>query len=141
MDCGEKISRGFIVARGDGTILFELAEEILDEMSRLVGVPIEIPLGFAVAFGRNDERLSAGKQRLNDAFVSIEGLVSHQGVGCHVRQQRVGPRQIVGLTRRQQKPQRIAKGIDESVNLGAQPAFAAPDRFVFARFFWAPALC
>jgi hypothetical protein len=25
--------------------------------------------------------------------------------------------------------------------LGAQPAFAAPDRLVFARFFWAPALC
>jgi hypothetical protein len=47
----------------------------------------------------------------------------------------------VSLTRRQQKPQRIAKGIDKGVDLGAQPAFAAPDRFVFARFFWAPALC
>ena len=141
MDCGEEISRSFVIACGDSAILFELAEEILDEMSRLVGILVEIPLGFAVASGRDDERLSAGKQRLNDTFVGIEGFVGHQDVCCHIRQQRVGARQIVGLTWRQQKPQRIAKGIDKCVNLRAQPAFAAPDRFVLAGFFWAPALC
>jgi hypothetical protein len=47
----------------------------------------------------------------------------------------------MGLAWRQQKSQRIAERIDQRVNLGAQPAFAAPDRLVFARFFWAPALC
>jgi hypothetical protein len=141
VDCGEKVSRGFVVASGDGAILLELAEEILDEMSRFIGVLVEIALDFAVAFGWNNERLSAGEQRLDDTFVSIEGFVSQQDIGCHLRQQRISARQIVSLTRRQQKPQRIAKGIDQRVNLGAQPAFAAPDRFVFARFFWAPALC
>lgn len=141
MDRGEKISRGFVVAGGDGAILFELAEEILDEMTRLVGILVEIALNFAVAPGRNNERFSAGKQRFNDTFVGVEGFVSQQGIGFHVGQQCVGALQIMGLSRRQQKPQRIAKGIDKCVNLGAQPAFAAPDRFVFARFFWAPALC
>jgi hypothetical protein len=27
------------------------------------------------------------------------------------------------------------------MDFGAQPLFAAPDRLVFAGFFWAPALC
>ena len=135
MDCGEKVSRGFVVACGDGTILFELAEEILDEMSRLIDVSVKIPLDFAAASGRDDERLSATKQGLDDTFVSIEGLVGQQSVGRHVRQQRVGALQIVGLARRQQKAQGIAQGIDKRMNLGAQPALAAADRLVFARFF------
>jgi hypothetical protein len=141
VDCGEKISRGFVVAGGNRPVLLELAEEILDEMARLVSVPVKIPLSFAMASGRNDERLSAGKQWLDDTFVSIEGFVGEQGVGRHLRQQRVGAGEIMGLAWRQQKAQRIAEGIDQGVNLGAQPAFAAPDRLVFAGFFWAPALC
>jgi hypothetical protein len=36
MDCGEEISGGFIVASGDGAVLLELAEEILDEVACLV---------------------------------------------------------------------------------------------------------
>ena len=47
----------------------------------------------------------------------------------------VGALQIVGLARRQQKAQGIAQGIDKRMNLGAQPALAAADRLVFARFF------
>jgi hypothetical protein len=39
--------------------LFELAEEILDEMSRLVGILVEIALDLAAALGRDDDRLSA----------------------------------------------------------------------------------
>jgi hypothetical protein len=49
VDCGEKVSRGFVVASGDGAILLELAEEILDEMSRFIGVLVEIAVDFAVA--------------------------------------------------------------------------------------------
>jgi hypothetical protein len=47
----------------------------------------------------------------------------------------------MSLTRCQDEAQRIAQRIDKRVNLGAQPAFAAPDRLVFADFFCAPALC
>jgi hypothetical protein len=35
VDCGEKVSGGFVVARSDCAILFEFAEEIFDEMARL----------------------------------------------------------------------------------------------------------
>jgi hypothetical protein len=47
----------------------------------------------------------------------------------------------VGLSCGQQERQRIAQRIDKRMNLGAQPAFAAPDRLLFAVFFCAPALC
>lgn len=141
MDGGEKISRGFVVAGGDRPVLFELAEEILDQMSRLVGILVEIALDFAVAPGRDHDRFSPVKQRLDDSFIGIKGLVGQQSVGCHLRQQRVGALQIMGLSWRQQKSQRVAQGVDKGVNLGAQPAFASPDRLVLACFFWAPALC
>jgi hypothetical protein len=45
------------------------------------------------------------------------------------------------LAGRKLEIQRIAQRIDKRMNLGTQPAFAAPERFVFALFFWAPALC
>jgi hypothetical protein len=41
----------------------------------------------------------------------------------------------VGLACGQQERQRIAQRIDKGMNLGAQPAFAAPDRLLFAVFF------
>ena len=141
MDCGEEISGGFVVSRGDGAILLELAEEILDEMARLVSLLVELALDLAVALGRDHDRLSPCKQRLDHPFVGIEGFVCQQGIGRHVWQQRVGAFQIMGLARRQEEVQRIAQRIDKRMNLGAQPAFAAPDRLVFAVFFCAPALC
>jgi hypothetical protein len=49
--------------------------------------------------------------------------------------------QIMGLPRRQDEVQRIAQRIDKGMDLGAQPAFAAPNGLVFAVFFCAPALC
>jgi hypothetical protein len=52
-----------------------------------------------------------------------------------LRQERIGALQIVGLTRRQKKRERIAQRIDKRMDFGAQSAFAAPDRFVLARFF------
>ena len=141
VDCGEEISGGFVVAGGDGAVLLELAEEILDEVAGLVGFFVEIALNLAVSLRRDHERLSSCKQRLDHPLIGIEGLVCQQGFGSHIRQQRVGPFQIMGLSRRQDEVQRIAQRIDKRMNLGAQPTFAASDRLVFVAFFCAPALC
>ena len=119
MNCGEEISGGFVVARGDGAILLELAEEILDEVARLVGVPVEIALDLAVALGRDHDRLSPCQQGLNHPFIGIEGFVCQQGRGRHVWQQRVGAFQVMGLARRQNEVQRIAQCVDKRMNLGA----------------------
>jgi hypothetical protein len=44
MDCGEEISRGFVVTGCDGTILLEFAEEVLDEVACLVEVFVKVTL-------------------------------------------------------------------------------------------------
>jgi len=36
VNAGEKISGGLVVALGDGSVLLELAEEILDRVARLI---------------------------------------------------------------------------------------------------------
>src|ERR1700680_3321608 len=52
-----------------------------------------------------------------------------------------GPSRFWGLPWGQQEGKRIAQGVDQRMDFGAQSAFAAPDCLVFAVFFWAPALC
>ena len=49
--------------------------------------------------------------------------------------------EIAGLSGREREAGRIAQSINRCIDLGAQSAFAAADRFVFAGFFLAPALC
>ena len=61
--------------------------------------------------------------------------------GGVMRDPRLGALQVMGLARCQEEADWIAQGIDQGMDLGAQSAFAAPDRLVFAVFFWAPALC
>ena len=75
MDCGEEISGGFVVACGDGSELFELAEEILDEMPRFVYLLVERPLDFAVPLGRDHRGFACRKKRVDDTLVGIEGFV------------------------------------------------------------------
>src|SRR6516165_3872280 len=54
---------------------------------------------------------------------------------------RVGALQIMRLTTGQEERKRVAQRVDREMDFCAQPTFAAPDRLIFAVFFWAPALC
>src|SRR5436305_15326528 len=47
----------------------------------------------------------------------------------------------MGLTWCEEEGNRIAQGVDQGMDFGAQSAFAAPNRLIFAVFFLAPALC
>ena len=80
-------------------------------------------------------------QRFDHALVGIEGFIRQQGIGLHLRQERIGSFQIMGLAGRQEKRNGVAQCVDHGVDFGAQSALAAPDRLVLVVFFWAPALC
>jgi hypothetical protein len=56
-------------------------------------------------------------------------------------QECIGAFQIRGLPRAQGKGDRVAESIHQGVDLGAQPALAAADRFALLAFLGAPALC
>jgi hypothetical protein len=137
---GEEIPRGLIVARSDATDLFEFAEEILDQVACLVERLIKRAGRCSVLPRRDDGGFSGLRQRLEDALVGIVGFVGDQHLGGHLRQQRIGADEIMGLSRGQQEAQRIAERVDQSMDFGAQSAFAAADRLIIV-FFWAPALC
>jgi hypothetical protein len=62
-------------------------------------------------------------------------LSANKIVGLHLGQKHVGTLQIMSSPRSQEEGQRIPKGVDYRVDFGAQSAFAAPDRLVFAVFF------
>jgi len=119
VDCGQEVSGSFVIAGGDSAILLELAEEILDEVARLVGLLVEIALDFAVALWWDHDGLSPRTQRFDHPFVGIEGFVCQQGISRHLWQQRGGAFQIVGLAERQFEIQRIAQRIDKRMNLCA----------------------
>ena len=92
-------------------------------------------LDFLGDLWRDHRRLSCREQEFDHTPVSVNGLVCQLIIGRHLRQQRIGALQIMGLARRQHEGQRIAQSINKSMYLGAQPVCAAPDRFVYVHCF------
>jgi len=141
VDRSEEISSCLVVARSNCPVLLELAEEVLHQVARLVHLPVKGAPDLSIALGWDYELFSCRKQGFDHALVGIEGFIRQQGFGLHVRQQRIGSFQIMGLARSQEKRGGIAQCVDHGVDFGAQSALAAPDCLVMAVFFWAPALC
>src|SRR6516225_4063555 len=141
MNPGEEVSGGLVIAGGDGPELLELANEILDEMACFVQLFVKISLLLAIALGRDHRGLPRRQERLDHTLIGIEGFVGQHGICFHLRQERVGALQIMRLTTGQEERKRVAQRVDREMDFCAQPAFAAPDRLIFAVFFWAPALC
>ena len=135
MDGREEVSSGLVIAGGNRPVLLELTIEVLHEVARLVQFLVVEAVNLSIALGRNDELFSCRKQRLDDALIGIKSLVRQQGVGLHLGQKHVGTLQIMSLPRSQEEGQRIPEGVDHGMDFGAQSAFAAPDRLVFAVFF------
>jgi hypothetical protein len=104
-------------------------------MPRFVEVLVVGTGPLAVALRRDDHLLSCSSERIDHPFISIKGFVGDQCVGAHVWQQVVGADQIMHLAAGQMEADRIAKGIDQGVDFGAQSAARTPDSLVFADFF------
>jgi hypothetical protein len=134
VDGGKEIFGGFVVARGDGTELFEFAEEILDQVALFVEFAIEFTRRQAVWSGRDDGGFASRRQRVEDSAIGIEGAICDQQVGGHMRQQRISPGQVVRLSRGQQQAQRIAERVNQRMDLAAQTAAATAKCLVLSFF-------
>ena len=141
VNAGQEASRGLVVAGGDGPELLELGEEVLDQMPGLVEVFVKgarrLP-GFA---RWDDRRLVGFGQRREHPLVGIERLVGNERLGLKRGQKGIGSGQVMLLTAGQMEADRIAERIHPGVDLGGQPALAAPKGLVFASFLGAPAAC
>src|SRR4051812_44859509 len=85
--------------------------------------------------------LAGVSQRLEYPLVGIERFVGDECLGLKLWEQRIGSDQIVRLTASEMKADQIAERIHQRVDLGGQPALAAPDRLIIAKFLGAPAAC
>src|SRR5260370_131053 len=99
MDCGEEISGGFVVARCDGAKLLELAEEIFDEMPRLVHLFVEGARDGADALAGVHRGVTRGKDRVDHALVVIISLVCENTAGLQLMSHPAGPCQMLGIAR------------------------------------------
>src|SRR5215210_3118397 len=90
---------------------------------------------YLAGLARGDDRRLAGLgQRLEHPLVGIERFVGNERLGLKLRQQGIRSGQIMLLTAGEMKAGRIAERIDGGVDLGGQPALAAPDRLVRPSF-------
>src|SRR3954469_14981478 len=141
MDAGQEASCGLVVAGGNGPELLELGEEVLDEVACLVEVFVEGARRLPGFPRWDDGCLASLGQRIKHPLVRIERLVGNERLGLKLREQRIGSSQIMLLTTGQVKADRIAERIHQGVDLGGQPALAAPDRLVWPSFLGVPAAC
>jgi hypothetical protein len=116
---GEEIPRGFIVARSDAAELFEFTREILDQVACLVERLVERSGRCSVLARRDDGGFSGTREGFENTLVGVIGLVGYQHLGGHLRQQRIGAGQIMGLSWGQQEAHRVAEGVDQSMDFGA----------------------
>jgi len=135
MDGGEKVSRGFVVARGDRSELLELAEEVFNEVTCFVSGVVIAALSFAIAYGWDYRSFANSTKQIDHTLFGVICFICQQSVGLHLRQQNVGAFEIMRVARGQIEGQRIAQSIDQGVNFSAPPAYASPDRLVLAVFF------
>jgi hypothetical protein len=79
-------------------------------MARLIEVTVKVGRGKSVWSRRDDGGFAGARQGLANARIGIKGFVGDQLISRHLRQQRVGANEIVGLSRGQQKGERNCLG-------------------------------
>lgn len=150
IDCAEEISGGFVVACGDGTILFEFGKEIFYQVAGFIEFFVVFPLFNAIGFWRDNTLNTRLLQKVKNALFRIKGFIREQGLYFfkNSRQENIGALQIMRLSRREMKARGIAQSITGGVDFGGQSALAAPDGFLLADVFGlltpflrAPAAC
>ena len=139
-DCAEEVSRELIVACRYRTKLLEFSEEALDQVTFFVENEVAFPFLLAIALWRNDDGDSRVAQPF-DQGVCIVTFVAEQCAASDAFEQLPHSANIVDVTGRQNKPDRISQGVGECMDFACQTAPGASDGLVLAPFFRAPALC
>jgi len=137
----EEVPRGFIVASGDGSVLFEIGEEVFDKVSSFVDFFVEVAGCFPIGLWWDHGGFARRLEHVDDPFVGVVGFIGQQNGGLHGRQKVIRAIEVVRVTPGEDKADCIAKRVDQSVYFGAQSSAGATNGLVLARFFWAPALC
>ena len=80
VDGPEEADGAFVVAGGEGAILFEFGEAVLNQMAGLIEVRIIRARLESIGFGGNGRRHLRLLQEGQDALVGVIGFISEQGM-------------------------------------------------------------
>ena len=128
----------FVVSRGEAAELLETVEESLDEVSRLVAVPVDLARRIPVAAGW-DDGLSAARLDHLDQGVTVVALVGDDCLGRYGLDQGRPLRDVGDLSAGQDQADGVAQRIHAGMDLGGQSAPRASDRLIATVFLGAPA--
>ena len=139
----QKADSSFVIASGNGAVLFEFGEEVFNEMPGLVELLIIGALVEAVRFRGDDNGHPRLFEHREHPLLGIIGFIGKQRVNFvyDSRQQNIRPVEIMRLSRRQMKPRRVAQRIAGGMDFRAQSALRAAETFRFLRPPFAPAAC
>ena len=98
IDCCEEVSSGFVISRGDCSVLFDFLEEVLDQVPRLVGVRVIASSDLSVGLGGDDGGLARRTEDIDDPLIGVVGLVGKKHARIHGGQEVVGTDEVVSLT-------------------------------------------
>ena len=140
MEEADEVAGGFFVACGDAAVVFESIDEAFDQIAASVEVFLDAASDTSY-FQGGDHGPTAAAANFPDQFVVVVGLVGDDILGTMVRQQRIGLATVVLLAGRQPQLDRTPLRVDRDVNLGAESAARASQRFVLFFSSAAPAAC
>lgn len=130
----------FVVSSSDTPKLLESIEEALDQMTRLVTMPVDGTFVLPITAGRN-----IGKRpcRLDgfDQFITVVAFVGGHRGSLDSSNQGSPLSHIGDLSSGQDQTKGIAQGIDTGMDLRAQPTPRPADRLIATVFLAAPAEC
>ena len=124
MDHGGEACVGFVAAQGDALELFQLAEEVLDQMAPFVDLLVDGERCLAPWHLRDDD-LGAALIQLVDDPVRIEGLVADQAFELDVLDQRYDPDGVVAMSRKQDKADQVTERVRQRQDFRRQAPLGA----------------
>ena len=125
MDAGEKVSGGFIITVRNSSELFELTDEILDQMACLVHLSIKIArrLATALRVGSPGFCPPAG---FDHSRIGVERFIGQQGIGSSLPRGTIGALKVMRLTAGQEEGKWIAQRIDHEIDIYVGPPLPRP---------------
>ena len=116
------IATFYFIASGRYTSEFlDLCEVVFHHVSPFVDLGIVVALHRSVCLGRNDSRGTSRVEVLQQP-IRVKCLVCEQRIKCDIFDQGCNTFHVVSLAWQQKEAYEIAKGINQSHDLGCQPA-------------------
>jgi len=130
---------GFVVTGGDTAELLDPLEEVLDQVSPLIHFCVVGNRRCAIRLGW-DHSNSAPLVEYCAQGVVVESFVGDESLEIDARDQRFDTDAVVTLAGQQDKARQVAQRVDESDDLGCQPAARLADSLILSPPF-APVPC